>query len=172
VGFGSPVSPGQLDLIEHQEVSGAAVTTVTFSSLSGDSDCWYYVACRILMNGAAGDMEIRPNSISANQDRVTMTFDGTAGSHGGGADLRIAQPTASSVTFAEMLLCAASGLERGGVVLSVRETASGAGGVEDASVSAAIWNDLTTNVTTLVVNSQTASGIGIGSSFSLYRVAI
>jgi hypothetical protein len=169
---GAPFSLGQLDLIEHQEVAGAAVTTVTFSSLVGDSDYWYLLLYRIVNpNAPSVSIDLRPNNVATNQDYVRMSWDGSGGGHGTAGNQNIGivgdSSNASLVAVGEILFCAATGLERGGVGQWFRPI--GTAGLT-GFISSTIWNETSTKITSLVVNGDVAASIGIGSTLTLYRV--
>jgi hypothetical protein len=159
-----------LRLIETKAIL-AAVTSVTFSGLAGDSDGVYWLLFRCAGQGAGASLFIRPNGISTNQDNVVMQYNGAADAHATSADLRFAaSDAANDIIIGHCLFFAATGLERGGVSHNMSQV--GAATDTLGRAYAFIWNEAATAITSLEVHSTTASGLTVGSVLSLYKYLI
>jgi hypothetical protein len=156
-----------LTLIERKTIAGSAVQDVTFASLNGDVDVLYLLTS-LIKNGYSGatSFYIYPN----NQTSNTTHYNHYAGSgHGiwsaGNAGWLIGVNDAiARWDFCETLIWAKTGLYR----LYVSENWRTVGNL--ALSRSGHWTDTATNITSLVIHADRATGIDVGSIFTLYKL--
>lgn len=156
------------------------VTTVTFSStgdgvrlapLDGNTDEEYYCRYHIVQNDATGPgYNVRPNGITTNQDYENVFSSNGAASATTGTDLRIAGATNNAEGHAGWFsLVAKTGLPRYMESHSATYDTTPSFTANSFSNRGALWNDTTTNITSLAIVATSASGIRSGSRFELFR---
>lgn len=162
--------PG-LVLVERKEID-AAVATVTFSGLDGDTDEVYKLIGRIENNGTVNTpiFRLRPNGVSTNQDarNIINAVSTTIGQ----LQFIIGQGSDNDYSF-EMLIHAAETI---GVVTMLRsflgksiEYPQAAGGptVQDFAM---VWRGAG-NLTSLEIHADAGTEIQPGSTFELFKLA-
>lgn len=180
--------------VETKTIS-SAVQTTTFSGLDGNNDVYYLMIFRLIPDGtsAAGvNYMVRPNATTSNMRSTRIRFDsnGTANTI-----------VSSEVSSTEMFIGQGfddnglgSGQEKptqGYLFFNARAVADSPRALQSFSLggpaisntpddwtpyniylSVGIWQEDTTNITSLEVRASTSNGIGIDSRISLYKFAI
>ncbi len=172
-GAGSVVWVSGKTLVERKEIS-AAVASVTFSGLDGDIDEVYQLIGRI-MKAPAGvaQYSLRPNGVTANLAGATVT-NGGAAVQAARVDMIVATGTNAGILVSlEALIHARETVQSTamarmfqGKAVEGDPTASLLNSVTDFG---GMW-DGTGNMTSLVIFSSLALGIGVGSTFELFRL--
>ena len=157
-----------LVLIEAHEFVAPA-TGYTFSGLDGDVDAVYLIEYRIIKAvTAALNVDIRPNGATTAQ-QTRGVYAGTSTGTFNPSTLRIVfngSVTADDVIAGQFWLAAATGAMRTG-----RANWTDTDGTNLFLLDAAmLWNEGATNITSLEVLADTASGIEAGSYVRLYRL--
>ena len=167
---------GDLVFIERVRVSGAAVTTLAFSTLlDGNADGTYYMT-GWFTNPAAGNAiySWEPNSISANQFTIRSAFtNNTARVQATSTTLRFAISISGTdaMFWSTFYARATDGTTARNRYFESRAiSVNTAGSSLNAGEQYGQWNDSTTNVTSLRVNSSVAGSIGIGSEMSIWKL--
>jgi hypothetical protein len=171
-----------LVLVQSQTVSGAAVQSVTFSGLNGDSDRFYLLKIK-LKKGTSSNTSyyLRPNSVTTNLSSqmfaVYRANDGTGGqSNGPDSTIYIGGTSWASGTWDfNAYISAEKTVPR---LFNIRHdkwanNGTGAGQTQLAMSSiTGRWNETTTNMTSLQIYASVASGIAVGSEFHLYKIIV
>lgn len=165
---------GKLTLVEHKLIT-SAVQTVTFSGLAGDTDKLYMLIISMKAGAAIPVMTVRPNGVSTNQYGQTANWNGAAASAGAITELRLASaPANAGEVFGLMLI---GSVKVRNAVARIRHFLSWSGDeLTDGTVanyqhSYSVWNETATEITSLDVRASVASGIGDGSTLTLYKFA-
>lgn len=152
------------------------VTSVSFTGLDGNTDEVYKLFGRIVMNTATNFYNLQPNGISANQNNRSVQLFGTGGGSTSSATLLLARTQGSSevlVTF-EATFWAKNNPNAIAVnrVLQGQYSFLTATGVQTQGpgITESVWDDDTTNVTSLDIVSANASDIRDGSTIALYKM--
>lgn len=164
-----------LILVEKKLITGD-VTSVSFTGLDGDTDEVYKLFGRIVMSTTANFYSLQPNGISANQDEQSVQDYGTGGGSATTTRLLLARSQSSSgvlVTF-ESTFWAKKNPNAVAVNRALQSqysffTATGPE-TEGPGIAESLWDDDTTNVTSLDVVSANASDIRDGSTIALYKM--
>lgn len=164
---GAAGAPGALTLVQTVDVTITDAQDVTFSGLSGETDGRYLIKADII-TGAGGNslVELRPNGGSANLSYVNVYGTGAVSGSGGGATAFVAQ-VGSEGAYADVEFNPRTGKARRGM----SKTQADSGSIDAVIFSAIRWDDDSTPITSLVLHSSVVNGIGIGSRFSLYKLA-
>lgn len=179
---GSPYTQGPLallsdvtgawELVEAKTVT-ANSTTLTFSGLDGDTDSAYMLVWSIINNAGANVFySVQPNGVTSNQGGTfsnwTTTFNSSTTSAltvgnglDGGNSYGVAYFYASKSIDS---IARKRGTWSQGTYTSAAAAASG------TFVSSGIWNESSTNVTSIEFESDSANGIGDGSRVCLYKL--
>lgn len=152
------------------------VTTITIPNLNGDVDEEYELIIRIV-NGFSGvsDYSLKLNGDTAyNYGRQYVTGVGTTASAGRGVVQGIVTighaANLAELTIGHLVLDAKSGKVRTAVKKTAYEiSGTTVGGVYASGDS---WNNTTSNITSLVVSSNSALGIGVGSRVILLKKVV
>lgn len=173
--YGNIENPKEIDnLWEVVEDSGelsSAVTTYTFSNLTGDTDVEYKLICRFVGIGTSTTYYLQPNADTTTSNYGYQRIRGTSTT----ADASRATTTtgmilgnapANYVGFSETTLYAKSGQERTGITLTTDMNGTT---VTDITQYDTVWSNTANEITSLVVRSTTASAIGIGSRLILLK---
>lgn len=154
-------------------VTGSAVTSLTIPSLTGNSDVLYRLRARVV-NGASGGttFQLRPNNDSgANYGSQYLAGVNTTASAFRGTGTVLNLGYADDINYlaqTEVLLYAKSGFVR----TSIGEDSRGITGttITGTYLRGQVYNETTTEITSLVILADQSNGIGIGSSCSLERL--
>jgi len=175
-GGGAGVGSGW-QLIEVKDITTAA-TSVTFSGLDGDADGEYMLLYRIRKIPATASIAfytMRPNGISINQDTIRRAHS-TSGANITSIfnDLRIADGgfTAGVQQVGVLYLDAKTGTEARQFLSDLNLFAGAVPLINGAlrrDIYSGLWQDTTTNITSLDIVANFTNGIGIGSQFCLYK---
>ena len=169
-----------LVLVQSQTVSGAAVQSVTFSGLNGDSDRFYLLKIK-LKKGTSSNTSyyLRPNSVTTNLSSQTFAVyrgnDGTGGQSNGPDSTIYLGGTSwtSAVWDFNMYISAEKTVPR---LFNIRHDKWANNGVGYTQLAASFitgrWNETTTNMTSLQIYASVASGIAVGSEFHLYKITV
>lgn len=160
----------QLQLIEKKTVA-AATQSVTFSSLDGDTDEFYVLQIYVINgSGSTMNIELRPNGLSTNLTYQVGTVSGGSFAGGSGGSGAIIDVTGSQQSYVTLFITASKTNAKPRFWHSNGIRHSGSGSLS-AYFGAGVWNDTTTNITSLEVRSTVASGLGQNSILVLYRAA-
>jgi hypothetical protein len=152
-------------LLQHTLITGAAVSSVTFPNLDGDTHRIYRLAYQV-KNPTGGIVGYRflPNGLAPNGPPFVDITGGAPSGGTAGLAGEIASLVAGERAFGNMDYYAATGGRRYGTCAMCRPG--------DGVIYVHQWNDTTTNITSLVVDSNgVLGGIGVGSEFFLFYVA-
>ncbi len=175
-GVNSKSVPGADFILVEKKLITGDVTSVSFTGLDGDTDELYKLFGRIVMSTSINSYNLQPNGISANQAHRRVQRFGTGGGSGTGSSLLLALTQGSSevlVTF-EATFWAKKNPNSIAVnrVLQSQYSFFIATGVqtEGPGIAESVWDDDTTNVTSLDIVSSNASDIRDGSTIALYKL--
>lgn len=182
IGTAAPAVIGGLEFLDRIEVTGSDVTSVTFSSsgdgdrqhdINGDVDEEYFCRFKIIKGGATNPIiDLEPNGSSSDLEIQYTTASGGTLNTSSQPTLRLSGPNSSSEEYhGTFRFRAKSGSPRHYSAESVMVDTS-AFNVDFSTFSGGAWNPSpsSTNVTSLDIVASVASGIGVGSTFELYRV--
>lgn len=163
-GIGGGGGGGELVLVERQSVS--AVSTVTFSGLTGNSDGLYMLVWRVTASAADIDLYYRPNGNAASDNNEGVRREAGVGTTNSGNDMLLVSGGAT-----QEVLAGVAYLWPG----TARERLMWAGSVsgDEASANANAgwnggeWDETSTEVTSIDVVTSTGTITGV---FSLYRL--
>jgi len=163
---------GGLTLVEHKTVTSNS-TTQTFSGLDGNSDGTYSLSCRIVNNsgGSAAVYTWQPNAVTSNQ---ASRHNAAGGSNTDTSNLQlgIGNSNGNWASFTATIFAKANphsiGFARTYTGQVTYFTSSPAVGI---GTTGGGWNETSTNITSIVVVSDQANGIGDGSECWLYKYA-
>jgi len=168
---------GGLTLVENKTVTSNS-TTVTFSGLDGNADGTYFLAGRIKNNsGGATFYSWFPNGLTTNLGSEWTADDG--GGVGAGSSALVlsrndsAKPIASSYSQFQIVIFAKKDPNSQAYPLTYKGSGTNWDGTTfkwNGHIDG-IWNETSTNLTSIDVTSADANGIGNGSIISLYKYA-
>lgn len=161
------VALGILELVENKDFDSAG-TSHTFAGLDGDEDEIYLLVFRIIKNGAPTiTTTIRPNGLTTNQATQQFHRGTNSGNTSTSTVLMAGDGGASgSVETGRVWIHAKTGTRRTFESLRIQTVSSDLLLVE----AFAYWNETATNITSLEVVCDQASGIGAGSYLRLYKL--
>jgi hypothetical protein len=145
----------------------ANATTLTFSGLLGNRDGGYLLDYLILnASGGGPQLDIRPNNLATNQFMRRIY---NAGSTDTLAFLDLGTGiSAGEYTRGQLLLTSRAGQRR---FASGRfQFGTGTAAPAATVVTEGLWNETATEITSLVIVSSLANGLGAGSKFALYTL--
>lgn len=166
----SPNVGGGLILVENKIIA-ANTQTVTFSGLDGDTDGSYLLLGKI-KNGAASDdeVQVRPNGVTTNLTQVWANFDGSSLAVNTESNWDWIYLAANSVASGRMLISAQKVVHSVAKERRMQSTSyTDIGGVKRCYERTGLWNETSTNLTSLDIVSDIANGIGDGSVIGLYK---
>jgi hypothetical protein len=150
----------------------SAVTSYTFSGLSGDTDLEYQLVSRVVSGAASVDFSVLPNN-DTTMAHYGETYGGgqSGGAFGGTEAHGLGLGNAYSVgdlSYGDAFLYAKSGQVRTMNSIFSQD-------VSGAAVSATVllsssWNNTASQITSLVVNADVASGLGVGTHLELWAL--
>jgi len=169
----TPLSSG-MELVDKITLTANA-QNVTFSAtgdgqfkhdVNGNTDERYILICRILNNSGGGPTyTLKPNNLTTNQQTESVAVSGGVVTGTVTSDILFIS-TASTSLFINSDIQAKTGFER----LIHSRTVASAAGDDLQRMSGSVWNDTSTNITSLVISSSLANGLGTNSVFELYRI--
>jgi hypothetical protein len=156
------VTPPGWELIADYTVSGGAVSSITFSSLDGDTDEWYRLEVWAIATGALGGLDVRPNNdtTASNYRYQFSQADNTTVSAGradytNGLILGNAN-TSGDYLQAQVFLRAKSGTIR---MSQSRATSNINATTQMAVIWDCKWKDTAANITSLVLDATGAGSV-------------
>jgi hypothetical protein len=161
-----PTGSGSMQFIQTKVVSGGAVQDIDFdAALDGDVDKIYIIEGYVISgnNSVDADLTLQPNSVSTGQTSLHI------GGAGGSNLLLCKIADGNSVKYGHFSVkfWAESGRIR---VCTMQGGSHGNSGDNDNFFGNGTWTDTATNITNFNFHSANATGIGNGSTFSIYRV--
>lgn len=165
---------GMLRLVESIEVTGAAVQSVTFSGLDGDTDEVYLLDGAWKCAGAPSHLQLRPNGGTANvQGSVCQFQPGASGPPAdlGAGVLGIARPAGAGTV--RRFWCRIEASRYGATTYrrTWSQHADDNGTQGWAQFYWGVWKDTATALSSIDVYATVAGGIDVGSKFYLYTLA-
>ena len=166
------VSGADFILVEKKLITGD-VTDVTFSGLDGDTDEVYKLVGRIRVTGTSPIISLEPNSLATNQDSIVIE---------NGVSLAGASPNllvlANGIGASDELLAFEAifwaksdpNSIASNRILQALYSVMLASTVASAGQASSLWDDDSTNITSLVVHTSIASDIRDGSTIALYKL--
>jgi hypothetical protein len=161
-------------LVERKTVTGSAITSHTFSSLTGDSETEYRLVAYIKSNYAAGncDYYLTIHADTGNnygRQRLLGTnnvasADRTAG-HGTGFLLGTDVPN-NNILFADTIISSKSGVIRPAIIKTAYPITSTT--VTNLGLTGSIWNNTANEITSMQVLALQTGGLGIGTDLFLF----
>ncbi len=150
------------------------ITSKTFSGLTGNTDLLYIVKARVIAGNGAADCFVRPNNVS--------TADNYGYQYIYGADTTVAAAkgtttglwkigasgATSDISLGEMLIYSKSGYVRTALIDVTNSIATTT--VGQISIWGESWNNTADEITSLVVGSTAANGLGVGTVLELYAL--
>lgn len=172
---GSPIVSGfgGLQFIDKILVTSAS-TTVTFSALNGDNDEVYLMTGRIIIpSGGTPWFTWQPNSIATNQTSIRFYANAGGSATSDRTDLMILQGVGGTTVSFYMTIWAKKTSHGVSMTRSYRGDwrARYGSNAEAVGTMSGMWDETSTNITSIDIVSDTASKIGDGSEFVLYRYA-
>ena len=163
---------GDLTLVEHKTTT-ANTTTVTFSSLDGNTDGTYKLQGKIIQNGSGtAALLMRPNGATTNLlSSLGSFFSNTNGSNAT-SDLTLLFTNASGQAASfEITIHARKNANSVAQIFTYNGTSSNPriGTSNFTNITGGAWDESSTNVTSIDLVSGISSGIGSGSEFWLYK---
>jgi hypothetical protein len=151
----------------------SATQTVNISNLNGDVDIQYQIRCRFVAGAVSSNFWLRPNG-----DATAAKY-GIQDMYGSSTGAANASQTTSGLGF-EMGaggtpghinsysgdLYAKSGTQR--QLLAIFGTGSAGTTIDYVRTVAGVWNDTSSNITSLSIYSSVANGIGAGSHIEIW----
>jgi hypothetical protein len=154
-----------------RKVIAADAQSYSFASLSGDVDEVYYISANLIGGAGAivGVLNVRPNAIATNQTASGVGADAGGVPYGDArTEMTIGySPAAATSSASYGTLWAKTGAQR----LMTSQTVVELAGVARSVSFGSRWNETTTAITSLLLRSTVATGIGIGSVLMLYKRA-
>jgi hypothetical protein len=168
---GSAGSSG-LTLVE-TKVIAANATTVTFSGLDGNTDGTYLLVMN-MKNGSASFCTylLRPNGATTNMTFVRNTFNAAGTAQSGDTKWWSALADANVWGSSQTIIHASQTSHSVSLVRKMETAMSYSNsGALNGLTGTGLWNETSTNITSLDVVADQANGIGDGSLLSLYKYA-
>lgn len=164
---------GGLTLVENK-IFTANATSYTFSGLDGDTDGCYRLVGHIKANSQARFF-MQPNNTSSNLSRSgwrVLSSGNYAGDSGNDWELHAADVESGGILSFSYDIHAAKAINSVAVRRSYHGTFQHnyfSGGSNDSGFMGGIWNETSTNLTSLVVLSTASNAIADGSQIALYK---
>jgi hypothetical protein len=161
-----PSGSGSYRLIQSKVVSGGAVQDVDFDTdIDGNTDKIYVIDGYVISgnNSVDADLTLQPNGVSTAQT-CNLIGPGTS------SNLKlanIANGNAAKYAHFTVKFWAETGRIR---TCTIMGGSHGSSGDNDNFIGNGTWTDTTTNITNFNFHSANATGIGDGSTFSIYYV--
>jgi hypothetical protein len=161
---------GALTLLETITVAGAAVASVTFNGLTGDTAKQYLLISRVVAADAT-QVQILANASATTYGTVVWSVNSTPGSSviNTYSTPVITDSANADIINAFTIIGAETGKER---VFSGFAVVDRPGGIIIKWDMASRWTNTVDEITSIKVNGSAVAGLGIGSRFSLYRFTL
>lgn len=166
-----------LTLVEHKTITANA-TSVTFSSLDGNTDGVYRLVVKVLNNAASlTTYRLKPNGLTSNLYGQQQYVASSGGNAWGALDTGTVNPAFISngaslwVTGTVDIYARKNAHSIAAPMLYTGFASSGDGSSMLLHLVGGIWTDTSTNLTSLEYLASQANGIGDGSEFWLYKYA-
>ena len=167
------VTAGEFQKI-YQTTLAAAATSVTISGLDGNTDVLYEVRARVITGaGGGGNEQVRPNNDAVDGNYGYQTLTGTNTTVGAARSTLTGMifadgNSAGDVSFATMLLYAKSGYVRTSITQATNRIAATT--VTNIKLIGNSWNNTADNITSIVIPTAAANGLGIGTVIELWAL--
>lgn len=171
-----PARSGELQLVERKVVAGAAVNTLSFAGLNGDTDNLYVLYYKILNTlGVTINVKLRPNGLQTNQSHSLHSGSDAGFGGAGAAEMTIA-------TFNRPVIAGrcefwpVSGIgERLAQAQSVAGDTPAASATVFHQLLSEVWTNSVANVVSLDVVTEDGAGVlvngfGVGSRVNLFKI--
>jgi hypothetical protein len=148
--------------IETITVSGGAVSSVTFSNLDGDADYVYELEWYIIHAGVGSTMEcrVRPNNTTTDQASVRSVASSTAHASSSSASFMFSTLARHYTAGLAVISATRAGSTHDRIMWAVgaNHTVPEATTTSFAEQCSAIWDEMATNITSLVVCATDTGG--------------
>ncbi len=160
-------------LIEKKLVTGDT-QDLTFSGLDGNTDEIYRIVGRIVVSGSAEDVTLRPNGLSTNQDSLDIIESSSGITRAAPTSLSLSITTGSGEvlhTFDATLWA-----KNNPNSIATNRTLQSEWGTYGTTLpnrvgqSRGLWDEDSTNITSLVIHGEAADTIRDGSTVALYKL--
>lgn len=162
-----------LKLVETKTIAGAAVTQVSFTGLDLNTDKQYFLIGTLLNSSGAGSIYavyVNADGVGANYRRIAVNGSGALATSDAASNPNI---TSVSLADAEEAYIDAyfkvSGSGYGHYRVRYAELGTAMASITDTMIT---HSANTTNITSIQIEANQANGIGIGSTFSLYKLGV
>lgn len=162
------LTPGPIELVETQEVTGSAVQNIDFTGLNGEVDERYIIKIQAII-GAGGlvGFQLQPNlTITANQQIDALTSTGAAASASETTTLLYYNSSTGDSYSGTIEFEAKTGNRR---AMHTEITTHDTGAADAFGLAGGTWDDTATVVTGLRLAGSVASAFGVGTKVQLYR---
>jgi len=174
IGNKNPQSNIDYDTLEKifEHTITTAVTSIDITGLSGNTDEQYMLDCRFVngYNGGNNFYLLANNDSGTNYGTQNLVGSVTTVSANRSARTNFDIGYCSTVDYicqSNLVLHAKSGYVRT-CLINIGRSITGTA-VTDMIVTGSSWNNTADEITSLIIQSLNANGLGIGSSISLYR---
>lgn len=155
------------------ELQGPQVTSLTISGLNGDVDEEYILESKVVngYNGIASAFFRPNNDVGTNYGYQYVDGNNTSAAAGRATNDQVCyigyNTSLNNISQASCKLFSKSGFVRTVISDFCRDVVGTTVGY--SRLWANVWNNTATNITSLVIAASQTGGIGVGSSFQLYR---
>lgn len=150
----------------------SAIQTLNITGLNGEVDIQYQIRCRFVAGAASSNYWLRPNGdTTAAKYGVQDIYGSSTGAANAsqtttGLGLEMGAGTTGFVNSFTGELHAKSGTQR--QLLAVFGTGNSGTTIDYVRAVAGVWNDTSSNITSLTIYSSVANGIGAGSHIEIW----
>lgn len=173
-GVNSKIVNGADFILVEKKLVTSDVQDLTFSGLNGDTDEIYRLIGRIISGASAPEnFTLRPNNISTNQDSINIEQTSSIITRSSTTDLALSRVRSTGIlqTFDAIFWAKKNpnsiATNR---TLQAQWASYGATGPLTVGHSTGLWDEDTTNITSLVVHGPGAGDIKDGSTVALYKL--
>lgn len=172
-GVNSKVVQGADWILVEKKLVTADTQELTFSGLDGDTDEIYRIVGRIILGDTNNDITLEPNNLTTNQASLTIEQRTASVVRGGPTNLTLAldRVAATHLTFDAMFWAKKNpnSIATNRMLQGQWGAYSGVLPLTVGTVSG-LWDEDTTNITSLVIHGEDANTIGDGSTVALYKL--
>lgn len=150
-----------------------AATSVTISGLDGNTDVMYRLQVRQVGGAATNTIGVRPNNDSAANygyqgvDGVGATAEAVRNTSQTSLLIGYSGTALNSLSWKELFLYAKSGYIRTSISTAASEISGTT--ITEIDLLGGCWNNTADNITSMVVFTSVASGLGIGTFIELWK---